>query len=121
MSLLRIALLSSTALSASCALFSHEVSPQVRQDIEQAIPAGTGLLEAEAALNTRHFNCARHKGPYVDGDGHEHAAERVLACTRDPGRISMACNTRDQVFVLFDGDRSRQVFVLRGPSCSQTP
>lgn len=101
----------------ACSLFSTEVDQATRQSLTDAVPKGSTVAEAQSAMSGKGFSCVIRKGPYLDSDGREHAADRILACTRRPGRISMNCANRDQVFILIQGETTGRSFVTHGPSC----
>ena len=101
----------------ACSLFSTEVDDATRQSLTDAVPKGSTVAEAQSAMSSEGFSCVTHKGPYLDSEGREHAADRILACTRRPGRISMNCANRDQVFILIKGETTGRSFVTHGPSC----
>lgn len=109
--------LAPTLLLAGCALFRSEVDTATQRRLQQAVPSGTPVDKARSRLGAEGFACELRKGPYVDGEGREHAAERILACTRRPGAISFECQRRDQAYVLVEGGYTGRMFLTHGPSC----
>lgn len=103
---------------AGCSYFSVTPDADVVERVHREVPLGISLDAAEAKLGGLGFGCTNQHGAYTDERGRNHENARFLRCTRRPGRISFACENRDQVVVVpDDSGRVTAIEVGRGPDC----
>jgi hypothetical protein len=98
---------------------SSSVDPRERERVHAAVPVGTTSEAAEAKLSGLGYRCTTRRGNFVDEAGNQRSAARFLACVARPGRLSFACENRDEVVVVLDNGIVDEVDVMRGPNCDQ--
>lgn len=117
--------LAATFLIAGCSYlnstFNQTVDPNTRDRIHASVPIGTTMETAEAALSAQGFNCEMRTGNYTDELGHNRNAPHFLSCVQRAGKISFACENRDQVVVVPNNGVADEVNVVRGPDCDRQP
>lgn len=105
------------AILAGCTLFSQTPSPDVQHQVRAAISYGMSAETADSKLSGLGFACSKRQGNYLDESGHTRSAEHFLFCERRPGKISFACENRDQVTAVLRNGVVAAIEVTRGPSC----
>ena len=101
--------------------FNQTADQKTVDQIHAAIPVGSTMDAAEASLSSQGFNCDTRTGNFTDELGHNRNAPRFLSCVRRAGKISFACENRDQVVVIPSGGVVDEVDVVRGPDCDRQP
>jgi hypothetical protein len=117
--------LAASVLIAGCSYlhdtFASSVDTRTVQSVHSAIPVGTTMDAAEARLSSQGFDCGMRTGNFTDELGRSRSAERFLACVRRAGKLSFACENRDEVVVLPSGGVVDEVNVVRGANCDRQP
>jgi len=117
--------LAATVLIAGCSYlhdtFSSSVDSKTSQSVHSAIPVGTTMDTAEARLSSQGFDCGMRTGNFTDELGRDRSAPRFLSCVRRAGKLSFACENRDEVVVLPSGGVVDEVNVVRGANCDRQP
>ena len=101
--------------------FNQTVDPATSDHIHASVPIGATMIAAEATLSSQGYNCETRTGNYTDELGHDRNAPSFLSCVQRAGKISFACENRDQVIVVPSGGVVDQVNVVRGPDCDRQP
>jgi len=101
--------------------FNQTVDPQVSDKVHASVPIGTTMVAAEATLSSQGYNCDTRTGNFTDEFGHDRSAPRFLSCVQRAGKVSFACENRDQVVVVPSGGVVDEVNVVRGPDCDRQP
>lgn len=101
--------------------FSQTVDPKISDHVHSSVPIGTTMVAAEATLSSQGYNCDTRTGNFTDELGRNRSASRFLSCVQRAGKLSFACENRDQVVVLPSGGVVDEVDVVRGPDCDRTP
>jgi hypothetical protein len=117
--------LAASMLIAGCSYlhdtFSSSVDSKTSQSVHSAIPVGTTMDTAEARLSSQGFDCGMRTGNFTDEFGRNRSAPRFLSCVRRAGKLSFACENRDEVVVLPSGGVVDEVNVVRGANCDRQP
>lgn len=104
-------------LLAGCSYFSQTVEPDVRAKVLDGVQVGMPMETAESHILSLGFQCSQGHGSFIDEHGDERVADHFLSCVRRPGRISFACENRDEVYVIPNRGVVDEIHVTRGPSC----
>ena len=119
------AALAAPCLLAGCAwlhdTFSSSVDEKTAGKIHAAIPIGTTMDAAEARLSSQGFDCGMRTGNFTDELGRNRSAGRFMVCVRRAGKLSFACENRDEVVVVPSGGVADEVEVVRGANCDTQP
>jgi hypothetical protein len=122
---LRTAGVAAACLTAGCSwlhdTFSSSVDSKTAERVHSAVPIGTTMDAAEARLSGQGFDCGMRTGNFTDERGRDRSAERFLLCARRAGKLSFACENRDEVVVLPAGGVADEVDVVRGANCDSHP
>lgn len=117
--------LAATVLIAGCSYlhdtFNQTVDQKTIDHIHAAVPVGSTMEAAEATLSSESFNCGTRTGNFTDELGRNRNAPRFLSCVQRAGKISFACENRNQVVVVPSGGVVDEVDVVRGPDCDRQP
>ncbi len=111
----------STLTSYMHSTFNQTVDPKTSDHVHASVPIGTTMVAAEATLSSQGYNCDTRTGNFTDELGHDRSAPRFLSCVQRAGKVSFACENRDQVVVVPSGGVVDEVNVVRGPDCDQQP
>jgi hypothetical protein len=101
--------------------FSSGVDSKTNSQVHSSVPVGTTMDAAEARLSAIGFNCETRTGNFTDELGRNRNAPRFMACTKRAGKLSFACENRDEVVVLPAGGVVDEVNVVRGANCDSQP
>lgn len=101
--------------------FSQTVDPKTNDHVHASVPIGTTMVAAEATLSSQGYNCDTRTGNFTDELGRSRSASRFLSCVQRAGKVSFACENRDQVVVVPSGGVVDEVDVVRGPDCDRAP
>ena len=101
--------------------FSSSVDSKTVDSVHSAIPVGTTMDAAEARLSSQGFDCGMRTGNFTDELGRNRSANRFMACVKRVGKLSFACENRDEVVVLPAGGVVDEVNVVRGANCDRQP
>jgi hypothetical protein len=111
----------STLTSYMHSTFNQTVDPRTSDHVHASVPIGTTMVAAEATLSSQGYNCDTRTGNFTDELGRDRSAPRFLSCVQRAGKVSFACENRDQVVVVPSGGVVDEVNVVRGPDCDQQP
>ena len=110
----------STLRSYMNSTFSQTPDPKTSGHVHASVPIGTTMVAAEATLSSQGYNCDTRTGNFTDELGRNRSASRFLSCVQRAGKVSFACENRDQV-VVPSGGVVDEVNVVRGPDCDRAP
>lgn len=111
----------STLRSYMNSTFSQTPDPKTSGHVHASVPIGTTMVAAEATLSSQGYNCDTRTGNFTDELGRNRSASRFLSCVQRAGKVSFACENRDQVVVVPSGGVVDEVNVVRGPDCDRQP
>ena len=111
----------STLTSYMHSTFNQTVDPKTSNHVHASVPIGATMVAAEATLSSQGYNCDTRTGNFTDELGRDRSAPRFLSCVQRAGKVSFACENRDQVVVVPSGGVVDEVNVVRGPDCDRQP